>query len=347
MAGCLLRALEQALIGLGGLKARPVAAAFRAEFAGETGWILPFKPRYREPFYEAPPYFRKRGLAQHRCLPECLPDGHKIDLRTFDQTVGDEIAAIASLFDHVALTGPDGNALAASGKFVVDGIAGRAPGVIAAALKAACEAPEKPDLIAFPELSIRPEDRTEIQTLLRTRPWDADLTGHRPALVFAGSWHDVIEDGADAGRRRNRAPVYDAKGEIVGHHDKHEPYVSGGGTGRLVEDIVRGDSILVLASPGLTLAVAICLDFCTEARVRPHEHLDVDLIVVVSFGGASTTRSHARMAEQLWNTRKSGTFLVQQDEAKPFGVSGACPGNGDFIETATTGTTARKISAPG
>ena len=345
VAACLLRGLEAALTGLGSHAwGRPRASSFRASFGNEQGWILPYAPRFRLPFSAAQPYFRKRGLQHHRCLSERLQDGMHIDLHIIDTGFDEPIAAACCLFSGVSLIGADGAPIAADGgPFEVHGLKGRGDDEVAEALAGACSATDRPSLVLFPELTVRPEDRQEIQTLLRTAPWDPDLSGHRPRLVFAGSWHDVIAEGPEAGRRQNIAPIYDGNGVAIARHIKHEPYLGSG----LREDIVVGDRIVVLASRSLTVAVAICLDFCQEARPNTYEHVDADLVVVVSFGNQTTTEAHDRRSQMLWNGRKTGTVLVQQNDSSAFGVSGALPDTKPFAREAATAVTVRKISSAG
>lgn len=327
LAGGLLRGLEKALLALGSRsRGRLRTHDLEVTFGGDRGWLLPFGPRFRGPVKDWPPYFAKRGLEWHRCLPRRLSSGHEVDLHLFDHGFPDEVVAAGGLFRSVDLLNADGEALRLEGPFVVGGLSRLDPEDLEGALARACDPEVQADILIFPELTIAPADRAEVIRLLQSAPWRDGLDGHRPALVVAGSWHDPIRTGARADVFANVAPVYGGLGQALGRHFKHAPYGIVGQGEPFRENVVSGDKILVLASRSMTLAVAICLDFCQQARANPYDDLDVDMVLVTSFAGARTTQMHQAQAERIWHRRKTATFLVQQSDDGPYGVSGASPG---------------------
>ena len=326
VAGGLLRGLEKALISLGSqARGKLRSRDFTVEFKGDAGWLLPFAPRHRGDLNDWPPYFARRGLARHRCIPRKLPSGHEVDLHLLDRGFGDEIVAAGGLFRSVEFMDGAGAPIELAGPFVVGGIERLDVDDLAASIAKACDPDVSADILIFPELTVSPPDRLEVIRQLRVAPWSDDLGGHRPALVVAGSWHDQLTSGVHAGSYVNASPVYGGLGEALGRHIKHAPYgiVAQGEPFR--ENVIPGDKILVLASRSLTVAFAICLDFCQVARANPYDDLDVDLVLVTSFGNDRTTQSHASQAQRIWDRRKTATFLVQQDDAKSYGVTGASP----------------------
>ncbi len=347
LAARLLRGLEAALITLGShARGRPKASEFAVAFGQDEGWLLPFTPRFRGDDISAERYFAKRGLARHRCIPKRLDTGHQIDLHLIDQRFGEELHAAAGLFESLELLDSRGEVIGRGGPFRAAAIQRAPDGAVEDILKSVCETTPAPQILVFPELSLRPEDREEIVRLLRTVPWDVDLSGPRPSLVVAGSWHDVITQGAEAGGVHNAAPVYDGFGNAVGRHLKHAPYWADGDDEKLVEDIVVGTKILVLASRSLTVAVAICLDFCQTSTANPYDELDVDLVLVTSLADGNTTGKHAAQADRIWQRRRTATFLAQQDIKPSYGVAGAKPYDQTFADSADRPLAVRKFAPP-
>jgi len=333
-AGRLLRSLEKALISLGSHargKLRP--RDLLVQFEKDVGWLLPFPPRNRGDLRDWPPYFARRGLERHRCIPRKLPSGHEVELHILDRTLGDDIVAAGGLFRSVEFKDADGAPIELTGPFVVGALDRLDPGDLAGAFEKACDPAVAADILIFPELTVSPTDRLEIIRQLQVAPWRDDLGGHRPALVIAGSWHDQLMSGAQAGSYVNAAPVYGGLGEALGRHVKHAPYGAVAAGDPFREDVVSGDKILVLASRSLTIAVAICLDFCQRARANPYDDLDVDMVLVTSFGNERTTLGHASQAERIWDRRKTATFVLQQNDVGSYGVTGATPA-GSFAEAA-------------
>lgn len=325
IAATLLRGVEQALLGLGQAELAPRRAKdLEVSFANESGWLVPFPPRYRSEPSDWPPYFAKRGLTQMRCIARELPSGHRINLQLMGKKTFGEVTGAACLFDRLSLIDQAGNPIDhdAVGSFVVDRIEGTSPQVIENCLRLALDADAQVSVVVFPELSISPDEQKLIQRLLRTTPWDIALENPRPALIVAGSWHERREDG----RHENRAPVFAGDGRLVGRHVKHAIFGTNvAGKGVLKEDIVRGEEILVIVGPDLTVAIAICLDFCQVGTSNPYDELDVDLVLIASMANSGTTADHRSQADRIWKKRKGATFLAQQNEGAAGGVCGASP----------------------
>ena len=75
--------------------------------------------------------------------------------------------------------------------------------------------------------------------------------------------------------------------------------------GALAEGIEPSNRILVVVSPTITIAIAICLDFCEVVRERnPYDELDVDLVLVASMGGPTTLEGHKRRRREFGTKEK-------------------------------------------
>lgn len=349
LAATLLRGVEQALLGLGQAELAPRRARdLEVNFAEESGWVIPFPPRYRSEPSDWPPYFAKRALTRMRCIARELPSGHRINLQLMDKKTVGEIAGAACLFDKLNLIDQAGNPIdhTTVGSFVVDRIEGTSPQVIENCLRLALDADAQVSVVVFPELSISPDERKLIQRLLRTTPWDINLEHPSPALIVGGSWHDRREDGS----HENRAPVFAGDGRLVGHHVKHAIFGTNvADKGVLREDIIRGEEILVVVGPDLTVAIAICLDFCQVGTSNPYDDLDVDLVLVASMAGSGTSADHGSQADRIWKKRKGATFLAQQNEGAAGGVCGASPTpktDPGFVKESGPAVVLRRISPP-
>ena len=125
-----------------------------------------------------------------------------------------------------------------------------------------------------------------------------------------------------------------------------DSFTIGGNT----ENISPSNTVLVVACPGLTVAVAICLDYCQEGQpCNPYENLDVDLIIVPSMGGEETLTSHENMAQRAWNNRKTATFVAQQHDSQEYGYVAGMPfdDGASFGERVNSRSSVRKIKQKG
>ncbi len=336
-AAFLLRALETIFIYAEAHLAPRRREDLMVEYNGAQGYLIPFKPRFRQD-KDWPHYFPKRGLVSCRCIKAQLGTGQYVDIAfnvaAFD---ADELICGIELFDKITPLDAEGQAIdfSASNKFVFHGIAYAADPEIAARIKAACT-DDICDILVFPELTMPPEQQSELADNLRMRPWDIDFSGPAPCLTLGGSWHIRREDG----KYENCAPIYDGNGTCLGTHRKIFPYSHP----NLREDITPSNAILVVVARSLTVAVAICLDFCQEGHpTNPYDELDVDLVIVASMGSETTLTSHEAKATTYWNNRKTGTIIGQQHEAKDYGYVAAMPNEGKFSDRIAQKTVRRKL----
>ncbi len=356
-AAVLLRALEISYCALDPLLRMPrTAADVAVTYRGEAGYLLPFKPRYRPPDKEWPRYFSRRGLRYLRCVPAVLTTtGHRINLAIKSEgPAATDLTCGACLFESLVHLDAEGVVFdpRKAGEFVFSKLQSDNRPEIQTAVATFFQAGNACDVIVFPELSMPPDSRAFLESQLRSKPWpDGDRLGKQPFIVIAGSWHEKGDDG----KFRNIARVFDGDGLLLGVHAKNIAY-----TNRtivedrneiVVEGIEESNEILVIATPTATFSVAICLDFCDVGRPNPFDELDVDLVLVVSLAGPTTMAGHRNRAEQIWNARKMGSFVVQQSEepscrfgfvlTRPDapGESGATP-----PERVSKGVNVRKVS---
>ena len=163
--------------------------------------------------------------------------------------------------------------------------------------------------VVFPELTISPDLRNRIERSLRRQPPRPGRQRSIP-LVIAGSWHEPA--GA---RYRNVAPILDGFGAVVARHEKTMPYDYNGS----MEALQRGGAITVVVTEDALVGVAICLDFCDRGGTRhnPYAMLDVDLMLVPSFGNARTLDGHMATAQDMKTRWRTETFVVQQGDRLP------------------------------
>jgi hypothetical protein len=310
-AAQLLRGLEHALITLGIAERAPrTSEELIAQYGGLSGYVLPFKPTFRQP-KEWPSFFARSGLAFLRCIPRTLSNGIEVELVIRHQTT--EMASpqcVAHLFEGVIPLGADGIELnfESGGEFVFSDVGYSQPLDFDARFGHLLADKEGGNLHVFPELTIPPEQRKMLQKSLRQKRWlDGQLAGYAPSFVVGGSWHEKNANETYS----NCAPVYDGNGNFLGSHKKQKPYSHG----TLVEAICPSNTVLVVASPQLSFAVSICLDFCQSGEAHTaYDELDVDLVVVTSMGGETTIEAHTKAADRIWQRRKTATFVCQQRE---------------------------------
>ena len=318
----LLRGLEQVLIRTGAFARAPRRAAeLETAYRGEAGYVLPFTPAFREPREPWQAYFPRRGLAEVRCLRKTLESGHKVNLVIGDPPRADDetLHCVAALFESVVALDAAGEPIdfETAGRFVFHDARLSPDSVAPLFTEALEEAPA--DIVVFPELTMPPQALIELVSLLRTKPWLAARRAIGPALIVGGSWHR----SAGSGKYRNQAPVLRSNGEILGWHSKSMPFRRKA----QVEDIEPSNEVLVVATPTLTVAIAICLDFCQAGGDNVYSELDVDLVLVPSMGGPSTMDSHRIEAKRIWDRRKTATFVAQQSDEEAYGYVFSQPGD--------------------
>jgi predicted amidohydrolase len=156
----------------------------------------------------------------------------------------------------------------------------------------------------FPELTINRTSRSDVQLLLREKPWIDKVTNEPcPNLDFvvAGSWHE--QEGADV---FNVMTVFDGVGdELVRHRKLFAAREEG-----LIEGIKPGQEITVLIVRDILYTFGICLDFAQEFMTSLFERLDVDFVIIASCGNRMTMQGHMNAAQRMYNYYRTGTLIV-------------------------------------
>lgn len=303
--GGLLRALEMLYMStsaLGSLPADPVDQWLIRHGDAEV-YVVPLARtawrRAPRPEADMRPFWQ-RGLTRLRILPVAV-DGARVRLyplpgefgRTRDPVFG------AAVFPGLTLDiAPD------DGRFHVRGV--QAPDFEANILNA-CERSHRDGCLAavFPELTIDDASLRAMKVALMRKPWGGPAvgSGRTPAFIVAGTWHQPCGD-----HFANVASVLDGNGfELFTYRKRfafrHE---------QVPENIVPGDELPILVTGYGLITIAICLDFCIRSVALPFPHLDVDFVLVPSFGNAATMDGHLRTAYDLLDRCKTRSFVVQQ-----------------------------------
>ncbi|MEG3166575.1 hypothetical protein U1737_00015 [Sphingomonas sp. LB3N6] len=245
--------------------------------------------------------YRRRGLVRHRLLPRVTSEGFEVvlhwhrDLSLQFRTA--EAKVVSAVFQDLTLI-PDRS----FEKFV----ASEAPcldedGAIDAQIAAVYE----PGVVLalWPELTMPKERRAKLAGALLAKSKASPLEV-RPAIIAAGSWHEV-----DGRQVRNRMHVLSGSGRHRFYHDKSLPLES---TTLGVEELTPSDQVAVLVNDDVLIAFGICRDFC-EAQISDlYIELDVDLVVVPSYGDRKTIEAHREKARRLSIKSAGSTFVVQQ-----------------------------------
>jgi predicted amidohydrolase len=297
-----LRALEQEFSELD-LGSRPVDPNdWRIEHAGESAFLVPMGRlawrQPKDPQQDTRP-FDQRGLVRLRVIPTIV-DGARVRLVRPDHLGMREMPRFgAVLFPEVEFTCTETETTFVVEKVQISG----APVIIGNA----CKAAHSSDCLTavFPELTIDPQSRELIRNLLIGKPWHTESkVPIAPAFVVAGSWHEPSGAGF-----ANVATVFDGHGEELLRHRKRFAYKDPAGR---YEAIQAGDEFAILVLDGALFAFGICLDFCNRCYDTVYGRLDVDFVVVPSCGDENTMKSHIRTANDLHDSRKTRSFVVQQ-----------------------------------
>ncbi len=247
--------------------------------------------------------FERRGVVNHAIIPTGLGEH---DIRLHLHSAVDPSAPRtdqplrpfrhgAALFGKLTL-----DLHRADGEFLVTGV--QPPGHGAAMRRHVADATrDRCDVVLWPELCVPEEAVADLVEHLEDTALKA---AGRPSLLVPGSWHRG--DGRDM---RNRLVAVDGFGEsVVDLYDKRRKF-------RLElapEAIEPGAAISILVMEDRLVAFSICLDFCDDNPPVVYEHLDVDLVLVPSMGGRSTTTSHLRHIPQQQSTHAAQVVVVQQ-----------------------------------
>ena len=247
------------------------------------------------------PTYRRRGLVWHRLIPLLTCDGYRVRLEWHrDLSLSFRHAdaqVVSALFPGLHLV-PDQR----FSKFV----AGEAPCADeVAAIRVQVKQAYLPGtvLALWPELTMPDHRRTALASALLAMSAEAAL-GQGPAVVAAGSWHEV--NGAVV---RNRMYVMSRSGRTCFSHDKSLPLQS---ATLGVEELTPSYEVPVLVSEDALIAFAICRDFCENQISNVYHELDVDLVVVPSYGDGKTIEAHRQKARDLSDGPGTRTFVVQQ-----------------------------------
>jgi hypothetical protein len=264
--------------------------------------------------------YRRRGLVWHRLIPREF-DGYTIDLHWYrDLSLSfrrEDAQVMGALFDGLSLT-PDESFI----KFV----AKAAPcadedGALAEQVAAAYGG--NVNVALWPELTMPPERRKKLAAALKRSALDS-APGQGPHIVGAGSWHEV-----DDSTVRNRMHILSALGLCRFYHDKSLPLES---KTLGIEELEPSYRIPVLIAEDALIAFGICRDFCEAQVARVYVALDVDLVVVPSYGDLKTIRAHRQQAHNLSTDPGTRAFVVQQivpDEVATSGIGYVLPPEAD------------------
>lgn len=249
----------------------------------------------------------RRGLLYHRIAPtqydgvrltlHVHPDvGLKPDQLPPSRTVG------AAIFSGLKLQQQSSEKFGA-GNFVVTGLTCDPAQDQALINQCKSAVAGRCDTLIWPELTMPPERLEQVRELLVTTP----LSGDRPPVVVAGSWHVQCNPGI-----RNRSEVLDGRGERIFSFDKCLTYFKRGVADGPGEDIEHGDSVHLLLAEDELIIFMICLDFCHVDRDALLKACDATLAIVPSMGAESTIRDHLTRAAALQTSNNTRTVVVQQ-----------------------------------
>ena len=253
---------------------------------------------------EKRPYSR-RGVLRHRILPATLADrtlrlvNAKSGLTTL---IGQEITVGAAVFSNLGLSLDQD---LSSRTFLVKEVeiedgASVIRRQIAAAHQDQCFA------AVWPELCMSDAEQQVLITELLQQQIHGDWT---VAVLMAGSWHNVREDGHFV----NASRVYDGFGNLLLTYEKRLPFTLNG----LTERILPTEELPVLILDDVVIGFAICLDFCQRSIPNPYSDLDVDMMLVPSYGGPSTMDGHLQTARDMRVRFGTKTLVVQQAAGAP------------------------------
>jgi hypothetical protein len=247
--------------------------------------------------------FGRRATPHHRILPRRIDDAFEVELfwipsLSFAPFGGEEALVGAALLPGLSVDWKEGR----------DGqVAGAAPCTDErGSLNAQVTAAFSSQLLAasWPELTMPPERRQRLQTLLRKKSDVASpLAG--PTIVVAGTWHEEEGDVV-----RNVMRVLDKSGYERLRFDKITTFVGGG----VQEGNSPARTIPILVNEDALVTFAICSDFCDLDVDIPYRLLDVDLILVPSLGNEAALNGHKGNARKLNIAFGTSTHVVQQHE---------------------------------
>ena len=249
--------------------------------------------------------FERRGLVHHRLVPVTVEG---IPVRLYSPSIrgpgmdGGSVDLVSALFDKVrpTFTTSENNA-----DFHVSALSNEVE-LVAALESQMCELANGKAFMAvvWPELTISPALLSTLQYKLEERALQDDVAQF--GFAVAGSWHCTLEHGGMI----NAAPVLDSFGVPLFKVIKRERYQLK--DTETLEAIQPGAELPILMYGSVLIAFGICKDFCERRHPTPYPNLDVDLILVPSFGDAQTMDDHEIAAGNTAMRYAGRCFVVQQ-----------------------------------
>jgi hypothetical protein len=320
-AGAQLRAFDRYLLDHGDIRGKPDNPNVDYLCPTSDVHVIPrFAAEQPQPHLVTSRTVRRRGLVWHRLIPRTMGD-YTIDLQwhadlslSFRRT---NARVLGALFDGLTLIRDERftNYVAADAPCVDE------DATIAKHVEAAYAGDVT--IALWPELTMPKERRAKLRSALKARARECD-PGTGPTLIAAGSWHEV--DGTTV---RNRMHILSSIGQPRFVHDKTLPLESKTlGT----EELAPSYRIAVLIAEDALIAFAICRDFCELQITKIYHELDVDLVIVPSYGDIATILAHRQQATNLYTDPGTRAFVVQQivpEEATEAGVGFILPPTGN------------------
>lgn len=246
------------------------------------------------------PTYDRRGLIHHRIIPVEIA-GYGIDLHWHR----DLFLSMRTASAHVMGAIFDGLSLVRNRRYK-QFVAREAPCADDdATLAAQVDAiqPSSTMLAVWPELTMPPERLVKLQKLLEKRALAAPPQSGG-CIIAAGSWHEIKGEEV-----RNRMHILTSSGKARFHYDKSialESKTLG------MEKLTPSYRIPVLITEDALVTFAICRDFCENQISDVYQQLDVDLVVVPSYGDLKTINAHRQKAGILFSKSGARVFVVQQ-----------------------------------
>lgn len=300
--GARVRALDAELYGKRDLGPVP-DPNFEYRWGGEgSGFLVPRVEPLPAPEGTQRTKFRRRGLLYHRAFPAEV-SGLEVRLFAISNSAGSALTGQfgAALFKALKLqTKSEG------GLFVVTGVdcADHHEQIsvhVESALGKGC------DIALWPELTMPDDAVDSVLGRVLDIVSEADLSLRVPELFVLGSWHRERD-----GKRYNRSPVYNGAAELIFNYDKVKIFEDE----KLgLEDISSGEMIPLILIGDSVVTMGICKDFCDRMDSDVLGSLDVDWVLVPSYGDDDTMEQHLVRARDLQIKVKGEALVVQQLDA--------------------------------
>jgi hypothetical protein len=269
-------------------------------------------PRLTYPGRRRPPRngepFTRRGLLHHRIFPREM-GGATVHLVQAPRTHSweDAIVVGGALFKDLTLHPK----LIGDRKFLVDQVICEDQEKQLDAHLEQCVRGEPCTAVVWPELTLAPDLQSRAASYLKDLV--ADRAARRPGLAVLGSWHEEA-----SGKFRNVTHIYSGYGTRLASYAKMRRFRFKGRD----EAIEIGRNLPIVLMDDMLVAFGICKDFCDRHRHYPYQQLDIDLVLVPSFGSAKTMNHHLVTAAQIRVQYGAFAFVAQQALKLPVGGQG-------------------------